>query len=153
MKNNPQLKNGALLMAIAAIAFIAYAILFLILSFWGTGFELGVDSLNGTTREALMRSNPALFYYITHLHVALSGFIAATGIAVYVLSWYGVRRGLIWAWVGAVVSSVVGLAVALPMHWFNLFDLDWIMHLGPIYLATVFFVVGAFMSLQVLMRK
>ncbi len=68
MKENPQLKNGALLMAIAAVAFIAYAVLFFVLSFWGSGFELGVNSLHGTTREALMRSNPALFYYITHLH-------------------------------------------------------------------------------------
>lgn len=140
-------------MSIAAFAFIAYAVLFFILSFWGTGFELGVNTLHGTTREALMKTNPALFYYITHLHVALSGFIAATGIAVYALSWFGVRHGLMWTWVAAVIAPVVALAVALPMHWFHLFDLDWVMHLGPIYLATAIFVVGALMALQVLMRK
>lgn len=151
--NNPQLQKGALFMSIAALAFVGYGILFFILNFWGSGFELGVYTLNGTTRADLMKSNPAVFYYISHLHAALSGFIAATGIAVYALSWYGVRRGIMWAWIAAVVSPVVGLSVALPMHWLDLFDLDWVMHLGPIYLATAIFVIGALMSLQALTRK
>ena len=148
MKNKLQVQQGALLMALAAIAFIGYAILFFLLNFWGSGFELGVDTLNGTTRDQLMRFNPAIFYYISHLHIAIAGFIAATGIAVYALSWYGVRQGLMWAWVAAVITPVVGLAVALPMHYFNFFAHDWVIHLGPIYLATAIFIIGALLSLQ-----
>lgn len=148
MKTNSQLLLGAKLMALAALAFIGYAVLFFALNFWGTGFELGVASINGTTRDELMQFNPAVLYYISHLHVATAGFIAATGIAVYALSWYGVRAGMLWAWIAAVAAPVVGLAVALPMHWLNLFDHDWVTHLGPIYLATLVFVTGAFMALQ-----
>lgn len=47
----------------------------------------------------------------------LAAFIAATGIVV-ALSWYGMRRGEWWAWMAAVVSPVVGLAVAVPYHYF-----------------------------------
>lgn len=148
MKSNSQLLLGSKLMALAAIAFIGYAIVFFLLNFWGTGFELGVDSINGTTRDQLNTYNPAVLYYISHLHIATAGFIAATGIAAFALSWYGVRQGMLWAWIAAVAAPVVGLAVALPMHWFNLFNHDWVLHLGPIYLATAVFVVGALKSLQ-----
>jgi hypothetical protein len=43
---------------------------------------------------------------------------------------------------------VVGLALALPMHWLDLFAYEWLTHLGPIYLATIVFVVGAVWALQ-----
>lgn len=147
MKTNSQLLLGARLMALAALAFIGYAVLFFALNFWGSGFELGVGSINGTTRDQLNGFNPAVFYYISHLHLATAGFIAATGIAVYALSWYGVRQGMLWAWITAVIAPVVGLAVALPMHWFNLFSHNWVTHLGPIYLATALFVIGALIAL------
>src|SRR2546428_7284196 len=47
-----------------------------------SGFELGVQTLNGVTRDHLNALNPAIVHYIGHLHVATAGFIAATGIAV-----------------------------------------------------------------------
>lgn len=153
MKNKVQVQKGAFLMTIAAVAFVGYAMLFAILNFSGSGFELGVDALNGTTRDQLMRFNPAVMYYIGHLHLATAGFIAATGIAVFALSWYGVRQGLMWAWVAAVLAPVVGLAVALPMHYFHLFSHNWVLHLGPIYLATAIFVIGALISLSGMRRK
>jgi hypothetical protein len=59
---------------------------------------------------------------------------------------YGVRRGQLWAWVGAVAAPVLGLAVALPAHYVNGFDT--LGHLGLIYLATAIFVVGALLSLR-----
>jgi len=83
---------------------------------------------------------------VSHLHLAVSGFIAATGVAVLFLVAYGVRRGELWAWVGAVTAPVLGLAVALPAHYVNGFDT--IGHLGLIYLATVIFVVGALVALR-----
>ena len=55
--------------------------------------------------------------YITHLHVAIAGFIAATAIAAGGLAWYGVRDGLWWAWITGVIVPVVGLAMALPLHY------------------------------------
>jgi hypothetical protein len=50
---------------------------------------------------------------VSHLHIAVLGFIAATGLAVLFLVAFGVRRGALWAWVGAVAAPVLGLAVAL----------------------------------------
>ena len=56
-------------------------------NFAGGGFELGVTTLNGVTPDNLDALNPAIMHYIKHLHLAISGFIAATAIAVGALSW------------------------------------------------------------------
>jgi hypothetical protein len=150
---NPGLKQGAVLMAIAALAFIGYAVVFFIRNFTATGFELGVETLNGVTRDQLNALNPAIVHYIGHLHVATAGFIAGAGIAVAGLSWYGVARGEMWAWVTAVITPVVALAVALPYHYTGTFQFNWVTHLGPIYLATLIFVVGALISLRAMTRR
>ena len=42
------------------------------------------------------------------------------------LCWFGVRRGDWRAWLAAMASPVVGLIAALPMHYFGLFDHDWV---------------------------
>lgn len=152
MKNS-SLNTGATLMLIASLAFIGYAVVFFFRAFAGGGFELGVTALNGMTPENLMTLNPAVMHYITHLHLAVAAFIAATGIAVGALSWYGVRRGEWWAWIAAVVSPVVGLALAVPYHYMGHFELNWVTHLGPIYLATVVFVVGALLALRAMMTR
>src|SRR5215831_14807782 len=117
------LNNGAALMLVASLAFIGYAVVFLFRNFAGGGFELGVTTLNGITPANLDTLNPAVMHYIMHLHIATAGFIAATGIAVAALSWYGVRRGEWWAWIAAVVSPVVGLLVALPYHYMGISSL------------------------------
>ncbi|SEW31744.1 hypothetical protein [Natrinema salifodinae] len=137
---------GSLLMALAGVAFIGYGVVFLARTFFGSGFELGVATLNGVTPADLDAIDPAIMHYITHLHVATAAFIIATGIAVTALAWYGVRSGLLWAWASAVVAAVVGLGIALPMHYMDLFSHSWVTHLGPIYLATIVFVVGAGLS-------
>lgn len=147
------LQQGALLMLIASLAFIGYAIVFLYRNFFGGGFELGVDTLNGVTPADLDKINPAVMHYIGHLHVATAGFIGATGIAVAALSWYGVRRGEWWAWIAAVVSPVVGLAVALPYHYTGTFAHSWLTHLGPIYVATIVFVIGALLALRAMVSR
>ena len=122
--------------------------MFLFRAFSGVGFELGVPTLNGVTQEQLNKLNPAIMGYITHLHVALAGFIAATAIAVGGLAWYGVRNGLWWAWITGLVAPVVALAVALPMHYMVHFNYDWVSHLGPIYVGTIIYVVGAVLALM-----
>jgi len=133
------LGTGSLLMALAGVAFIGYGIVFLALNFVGGGFEIGVSHLGGLTPADL---DPTVAYYISHLHVATAGFIISTGIAVAALSWFGVRSRQLWAWATAVVVAVTGLAIALPMHYMGGFAHDWLTHLGPIYLATIVFVVG-----------
>ena len=150
---NSRLSQGAVLMAIGSLVFIGYAVVFLVRNFTGGGFELGVGTLNGVTRDNLNALNPAIMHYIGHLHVATAGFIAATGIAVASLSWYGVRRGQLWAWIAAVVSPVVGLAVALPYHYTGTFTFNWVTHLGPIYVATLVFVVGALLALRAMTQR
>ncbi|MFC4543091.1 hypothetical protein ACFO5R_14270 [Halosolutus amylolyticus] len=137
---------GSLLMAFAGVAFVGYGVVFLVRTFFGSGFELGVATLNGVTPAELDAIDPAIMHYINHLHVATAAFIIATGIAITALSWYGVRGGHLWAWATAIVSAVVGLAIALPMHYADLFAHDWVTHLGPIYLATIVFVVGAVLA-------
>jgi len=143
-QHESQLRNGALLMALAGVAFVGYGVVFLVLNFVGSGFELGVSTLAGMTSAEL---DPTVAYYISHLHVATAAFIISTGIAVAGLSWYGVRQRLTWAWATAIVAAVVGLALALPMHWTaDAFAHDWLTHLGPIYLATGVFLVGVVLS-------
>jgi hypothetical protein len=145
------LRAGSALMALAALGFIGYAVIFFVRNFTDSFLELGIGmeqvSVGRTEIEAF---SPSLLHYIGHLHVAVSGFIAATGLAVLFLVWFGVRRGQLWAWAGAVAAPVLGLAVALPAHYPN--DFDTIGHLGLIYLATAIFVAGAALSLKAIME-
>jgi hypothetical protein len=141
------LKRGSWLMGVAAAGFIGYAVIFFIRNFTDAFLELGIgpNEVN-VGRDEIQAFSPSLYHYIGHLHIAVSGFIAATGVAVLFLVAYGVRRGQMWAWVGAVSAPVLGLAVALPDHYPN--DFDTIGHLGLIYLATVIFVAGALLALR-----
>ncbi len=147
MSREQSLRNGAGLMVLGALIFLVYAVVFFFRAFASSGFELGVETLNGVTPQQLDGINPAIMGYIVHLHLALAGFIAATAIAACGLAWYGVRDGLWWAWIIAVIAPVVGLAVALPMHYMEHFNFDWVSHLGPIYVGTIIYVVGAVMGL------
>jgi hypothetical protein len=141
------LKWGSWLMGAAAAGFIGYAVIFLIRNFTDAFLELGIGPGEvDVGREAIRDFSPSLYHYIGHLHIAVSGFIAATGVAVLFLVAYGVRRGQLWAWVGAVSAPVLGLAVALPAHYPN--DFDTLGHLGLIYLATLIFVAGALLTLR-----
>lgn len=147
VQQDRNLRTGSWLMAIGAGAFIGYAVVFFVLNFTDSFLELGIGAEQvDVGRAEIQTFSPSLFNYIGHLHIAVSGFIAATGLAVLFLIVYGVRRGELWAWVGAVAAPVLGLAVALPAHYPNGFDT--LVHLGPIYLATVVFVVGAVFAVQ-----
>lgn len=146
-------RTGSVWMLVASLGFVGYGIIFFLRTFLGSGFELGVETLGGMTQAELNAYNPVIVSYINHLHIAAAGFITSTGIATAALSWYGARKGMLWAWVAAVASPVVGLAFALPMHYLSLFEHDWVTHLGPIYVATAIFVVGALMCLKGFMKK
>jgi hypothetical protein len=146
-KSVSALRTGSWLMGIAAAGFIGYAVIFFVRNFTDSFLELGIgpNEVN-VGKDQIQQFSPSLFEYVSHLHLAVSGFIAATGVAVLFLVAYGVRRGELWAWVGAVTAPVLGLAVALPAHYVNGFDT--IGHLGLIYLATLIFVVGALVSMR-----
>jgi hypothetical protein len=148
------LRFGSWLMGAAAAGFIGYAVILLIRNFTDSFLELGIgpNEVN-VGKEAIQNFSPSLFHYISHLHIAVAGFIAATGVAVLFLVAYGVRRGELWAWVGAVAAPVIGLLIALPAHYPNHFDT--LGHLGLIYLATLIFVAGALVALRgiLILRK
>ena len=146
------LRWGSWLMAAAALGFIGYAVIFFVRNFTDSFLELGIghNEVN-VGKDEIVQFSPSLYQYISHLQIAVSGFIAATGLAVLFLVAFGVRRGYGWAWVGAVVAPVLGLAVALPAHYPNHFDT--LGHLGLIYLATVIFVVGALLTGRALLDQ
>ena len=135
-------------MVLGALIYFVYAVAFFFRAFSSSGFEIGVETLNGVTPQQLDGLNPAIMGYIMHLHVAIAAFIAATAVAVGGLAWYGVRNGLWWALITAVISPVLGLAGALPLHYMGHFDYNWGSHLGPIYLGTIIFVVGVVIALM-----
>jgi hypothetical protein len=138
-------------MTLGALAFVGYAVIFFVRNFTDSFLELGIGRDEVSVGKAEIKEfSPSLYDYISHLHIAVSGFIAATGIAVVFLAWYGVRRGYVWAWIGAVAAPVVALAVALPAHY--PYGFATIGHLGLIYLATAIFVVGAALAGKALLE-
>jgi hypothetical protein len=147
-----RLQLGSAIMALAGLGFVGYGLIFFIRNFTGSFLELGIGpSQVDVGKEQIEAFSPDLEHYISHLHIALSGFIAAAGIAVAALAWYGVRRGEMWAWVAAVIVPVFGLAVALPAHY--PWGFDTLGHLGLIYLDTLLFVVGAAIALVALRER
>jgi hypothetical protein len=144
------LRTGSALMALASLGFIGYAVIFFVRNFTGAFLELGIGPEQvDVGRDQIRAFSSDLYHYVSHLHIAVSGFIAATGLATASLSWFGARRGELWAYVTAVAAPVVGLAVALPAHY--PWGLATIGHLGLIYLATAVFVVGAVLALKPLL--
>jgi hypothetical protein len=151
-KESQALKWGVYLMSFGALAFIGYALIFFVRNFTGDFLELGIgpDQI-ASGKDEIKAFDNDLYHYISHLHIAVSAFIASTGLAVAALAWFGVRRRQMWAWIAAVAAPVLALAVALPAHY------PWgfatIGHLGLIYLATAIFVVGSVLSLKALLDE
>jgi hypothetical protein len=130
-------------MGIAAAGLIGYAVVFLVRNFTDSFLEVGIGPNEVPVgKDAIQQFSPELSHYVSHLHIAVSGFIAATGLAVLFLVAFGVRRGELWAWVGAVAAPVLALAAHYP------YNFDTLGHLGPVYLATVIFVAGALLALR-----
>lgn len=150
MVESKSLRMGRVLMLIGSLSFVVYGLVFFFRSFSGEGFELGVETIGGLTQADL---NQAVVHYIMHLHIATAAFIIATGVAVAALSWYGVKKRERWAWVAAVVSPVIGLGLALPMHYLGMFEYSHATHLGPIYLGTLIFVIGAVMTAKDVFKR
>ncbi len=140
------LRMGSWLMGIAALGFIGYAVIFFVRNFTDSFLELGIGPGEvNVGKDEIQAFSPSLFEYVGHLHIAVSGFIAATGLAVLFLVVYGVRRGALG--VGRCRGRTGPRARGgLPAHYPNSFDT--LGHLGPIYLAVVIFVAGASLALR-----
>jgi hypothetical protein len=56
--------------------------------------------------------------------------------------------------VNAAASPTTGATTAaIHAHHTGTFQLDWVAHLGPIYVATIEFVVGALLSLRSMVKR
>ena len=109
------LRWGTWLMGLAALGFIGYAVIFFVLNFTDQFLELGIGPEQvDVGRDEIQAFSPSLFQYIGHLHIAVAGFLAATGLAVLFLI-SGVRQGYMWAWAGAVAAPALrGLRAGEP---------------------------------------
>lgn len=137
-----QLRRGSAIMTVGGIGFVCYAALFIARTFSSRLLELGIGPKEvDVSSQQIKAFSPSLHHYLFHLQLGTGGFIAAIGVAVTALSWFGVRRGTRWAYNTAVIVPVVALAIALPAHY--PYHLDTFGHLGLIYADTVLFLVGA----------
>ncbi len=91
-----------------------------------------------------MAFNENLYHYISHLQVALSGFIIALGMAVIAIALFGIRRGERWALWTAFLAPVVAVVIALPLHF--PYGFATLGHLGLIYLDAAILLVGTIIS-------
>jgi hypothetical protein len=73
-----RLRLGAAVMALAGLGFVGYAVLFFIQNFTASFLELGIGPAQvDVGRTEIQAFSPDLYHYISHLHIAVSGFIAA----------------------------------------------------------------------------
>lgn len=140
------LRWGAYLIAVSGIGFIVNALAILYRALYSDSFEAGVDTLGGVTMAELAATNHEVAHYITHLHVNVAGLMAAAGIAMITLAWYGIRRGQQWAWATAVAVPVVFLLHSLPIHQTAGFSFDAVLHLGPGLVWLPALIVGAILA-------
>lgn len=141
---------GAKLVALSGVGLVGYGLMFLVQNF--TGFiELGLTpELVGGSPEQIQKFSPNLYHYISHLQVALSGFIIALGLAVILLAWFGIRGGHRWALWAAFIAPVVAVAIALPLHF--PYGFDTLGHLGLIYLDAAILLAGTIIGYRELAR-
>ena len=94
---SPRSQVGANLVLLAGIGLVGYGLMFWYRNFHGF-IELGLSpALIGGTPEQVQAFSMNLYHYISHLQVAVAAFILAIGVAVILLSLYGIRGGKRWA--------------------------------------------------------
>jgi hypothetical protein len=141
---------GAKLIALAGIGLVGYGLMFLIRNFAGF-IELGLTPEHvGGTPDQIRAFSPHLFHYISHLQVAVAAFIIALGVAVIPLAWRGVRAGERWALWTAFLAPVIGVGLALPLHY--VYGLATLGHLGLIYLDAAILLAGFVVAHRTLSR-
>jgi hypothetical protein len=141
---------GANLVTLAGVGLVAYGLMFLVRNF--TGFiELGLTPEHiGGTPEQIRAFSPHLYNYISHLQVAVAAFIIALGVAVIALAWRGIRSGQRWALWTAFLAPVIGVGLALPLHY--VYGIATLGHLGLIYLDAGVLLIGTILAGKALAR-
>ena len=139
-----RLSLGTALVALSGIGLVGYGVMFLVRNF--TGFiELGLTPEHvGGTPAQIRTFSPDLYEYISHLQVAVSGFIIALGVVVMALAWYGIRKGERWALWTAFLGPLIGVGVAVPLHF--PYGIATMGHLGLIYLDALILLVGTVLA-------
>lgn len=135
-----RLELGARLIALAGVAVFLYGFLFLIVDF--TSFtELGLTAQQvGGDPSAIHSFSSGLYNYISHLQVAISGFLMAFSVQLMGLAWFGIRRGQRWALWTAAGSTALAYVVVVPLHFF--YGLATLVHLGPFGLVALVLIAG-----------
>ena len=95
----------------------------------------------GVTKAALNAFNSDLVNYISHLHIAIAGYGMAMGFVVAMLAWFGIRRGVRWAWWAAVGTIVISAAIGIPAHF--VYNLATAGHLAPPFVLLAIFAIAA----------
>jgi hypothetical protein len=148
MRTAASLATGANVVALAGVGLVGYGIMFLIRNFNGF-IELGLTPAHvGATPDQIQAFSMDLYEYISHLQVAVAAFIIALGVAVIALAWFGIRNGERWAMWTAFLTPVIGVAIALPLHF--TYGIGTIGHLGLIYLDAAILLVGTVLSYNAL---
>jgi len=131
---------------VAGLSLIVYGLFFVWRNFHGF-IELGLTPAHvGATPEQIRAFSPRLYNYISHLQVAIAGFIVALGVATVSLAWNGMRQQLAWS-AGTVLAIVlVSVAITLPLHY--VYGLATMCHLGSLYVAVALLIVGSIMTMR-----
>ena len=143
--------TGTWMVIIAGVALIGYGCFFVVRNF--TGFiELGLTPahIGGTPAESRAFS-PRLFTYISHLQVAIAGFIIALGVAVISLAWNGMRMHERWAAYTVAAVVIVAVTITLPLHY--VYGLATLGHLGTLYVDVLLLLTGSALSLRATERR
>jgi len=137
---------GSWMVIAAGLSLIVYGLFFVWRNFHGF-IELGLTPAHvGATPEQIRAFSPRLYNYISHLQVAIAGFIVALGVATVSLAWNGMRQQLAWS-AGTVLAIVlVSVAITLPLHY--VYRLATMGHLGSLYVAVALLIVGSIMTMR-----
>ena len=132
-------------MALAAAAQLLGSLDFLFANFGEAFLERGITTAEvGVTKAQIREFNVDLLEYISHLHIAVAGLGMGLALAGAGLAWFGIQRGMAWAWWSAVAAITVAALVALPAHF--VYGLATVGHLGPAFAALGLFAIGAALS-------
>jgi len=144
--NGTEGDTGTWMVVVAGLGLIGYGCFFVVRNF--TGFiELGLTpALIGGTPDEIRAFSPRLFNYISHLQVAIAGFIIALGVAVISLAWNGMRVHERWAARTVAAIVVVAVTLTLPLHY--VYGLATWGHLGTLYVDVLLLLGGSALSLR-----
>lgn len=149
-KSSPPSDLGAKLVTLAGVGLVGYGLMFLVRNFNGF-IELGLTpAMIGGTPEQIQAFSPHLYHYISHLQVAVAAFIIALGVAVIALAWQGIRTGQRWALWTAFLAPVIGVGIALPLHY--VYGFATMGHLGLIYADAGILLVGTLLARKAMAR-